>query len=141
MKPATHSAERAIGAARAAASLVSARKAPEWKAESTTNIRNKAIHAGEYPTADEAERLCIELASTIRDFEAALGAQPSANQSPFHQAVRLEEERVFREQNPGINPSFSAGPEIFDFAQTTTPRPTVEGRIAEYRKNAPLVDD
>lgn len=135
LKPATARSECAIGAARAAASLATGKPAITWSEKDTTAVRNRAIHAGAYPSEEEAEKLCLEVGRVILAFEDALDALPCVNSHSYHEAAWLEEASVFQRGNPGVRTSFSSGGVIFDWAFFGKARPSVAARIQEYRSD------
>lgn len=69
LRPATSSAQLALGAALATVSVVSSRPPPRINEEMTTTLRNRAVHAGHHPTDSEAEHMCAEIDRVIAEFE------------------------------------------------------------------------
>jgi hypothetical protein len=124
--------ERALGAACAVASLASGRPPPKWDTNKTTQLRNKAVHAGEYPTVAEAEELCVEVARVILEFLQILDSD-CVNPGSYDGKVFGEAATLFRELHPDINPSFSSGGDIFDWSHSAQSRPSVKDKIAAYR--------
>lgn len=126
-------AEPALGAARAVASLVSASSPISWKDEKTSTLRNNAVHAGKYPSQDEAEACCEEVARLILAFEAALAKGGCVNPRPFHEQLWVEDCDRLRAENPDAQPVWMGGVDIFDWTQSDASRPTVRGMIEAYR--------
>jgi hypothetical protein len=124
MRAATRLTENAIGAARATFSVLSGKPAPTWSPDKTTNVRNEAIHAGQYPTAKAAEILCVELVRVIVEFEEVLTAQGCVNEVPFHRAVWMEDADDLKKEAPEYPIMWSSGGVYLDPTMEPFPRST-----------------
>ncbi len=128
-------AELAMGAARAAASLASGEPPPVWKDKITTEVRNRAVHGGVYPTVEIAEALCSEVVRVILEFERMLNIPPNANAPvSFHHAVYAEELQELHKKHPNANPTFHWKGHFFDL--NMKPRWSLAEHIAEHRRCA-----
>jgi hypothetical protein len=133
---ATKYAERALAAALATASLVSALPPPKVDQKKTTEFRNRAVHAGYYPNEAEAETMCIQVEKLIYEFERCLGTQKCVNAQSYWSAAIDEDIRTtIKRQAVGRLPSVQIN---FDTVLAGNHPPNKRGvrvaqRLAEYR--------
>jgi len=91
-------AERSLGAALAIISVMTGAPPPRFDADRTTKLRNRAVHAGYYPTEPEAEALCVEVERTVSEVDKRFEAIPCVNQMTYWEAAINEEIASLRER-------------------------------------------
>jgi hypothetical protein len=98
MKGFLDSSDRSFAAAFAVISLMTGKAPPRFKPDLTSKIRNKAVHAGYYPTEPEAERLCLEVESIVSEFDKRFEAITCVNERTYWEAAIAEETASLRER-------------------------------------------
>ena len=98
----------------------------------------KATEGSVAPPAEKAgEKLCIELARVIVEFESILKTQKCVNEAPYFMRVWTDGAEALKLARPDLNPVYAAGGTMFD--QDHTALQTVEECIAEYRRLAGVI--
>ena len=131
-------AERALGAALAVISLIDGQPPPKVDPRKTTELRNRSVHAGYYPTDAEAEALCVEISRIISEFDRRFEAQGCVNPTTYWQSTIDDEIRQSRERH-GIEalPTVVAhfGTELASNRAPNRSTFSLEERISEYRSD------
>lgn len=127
-KPVTKDATSA-GAAGLAAVAVQTRSAPPNFDTKLSGLRNRAVHAGQYPTPDEAEWAILEVERLVTTIDDMLTAAAPDRDPSFREAVEWTD---FRGSQPGtaghVSLSFSTV-----LSGTMLPRESVRRRLERYR--------
>ncbi|XXT17962.1 hypothetical protein WME94_47815 [Sorangium sp. So ce429] len=124
----TSDANKALGAAFAVAAVVSGRAPPKFESELAA-LRNRAVHAGEYPTAERAEWAVLEVERVVTTLDDMLDAVAPTRDPSFRLAVSMVDFPVLTPQPAGqMTVGFSAV-----LSGGTKPRETVPNRLARYR--------
>ena len=129
LKPCTSNAASALAAALATISLL-ARHAPPKVNPKIARIRNLAVHAGEYPSVDDAERVLFEVEELVVRFDDVLDGAAEGREPHFHLACGIVD-RVPSEGD--IDGAMSVGICAVLSGQTK-PRETARARLDRYRR-------
>jgi hypothetical protein len=121
-------ANKALGAAFAVAAVVSGKPPPKFDSK-LSKLRNRAVHAGEYPTAEEAEWAAFEVERIVATLTEMLNEVAPNRDPSFRLAVSMIDFPVV-DPRPAANASVG----IFGvLSEATTPRETVKRRLDRYR--------
>jgi hypothetical protein len=123
-----------MGAALAAVSVASGKAPPDIPAK-LSELRNKAIHAGEYPSAKDAEWACLEVERIVREFEALLeaSAPPLGDRLPYAAAVAAAAFAQWHKDHPGEAPRAHLSAQLACVLAPGIKVPAV-GRLRDYRE-------
>ncbi|WP_437625457.1 hypothetical protein [Sorangium sp. So ce1151] len=121
-------ANKALGAAFAVAAVVSGKSPPKFDSK-LSKLRNRAVHAGEYPTAEEAEWAAMEVERIVTTLMDMLNEAASDRDPSFRLAVSMVDFPVV-EPRPVASMSLGLGAVL---SEATTPRETVRRRLERYR--------
>ncbi len=130
--------ERTMGAALATVAVVSSQAPPKIDTEKTTSLRNRAVHAGDYPKDPEAEAMCLEIERLIYECELRMEAQTCVNPRTYWDVAIHEEidEEIARQQlkgSPGVKRVF--GTVLASNRPQRSKTFTAVRRLADYRKS------
>lgn len=128
LKSVTRDATSALAAALTAVSVRTGRPPPSFDTK-LSGLRNKAVHVGQYPTAEDTEWAVLEVERIVTTIDDMLtDAAPNRDPS-FREAVDWTD---FRGTLPGtsghVSMSFSAV-----LSGTRQPRESATARLARYR--------
>ncbi len=128
LKFATSEANKALGAAFAVASIVSGRKPPKFESK-LAQLRNRAIHAGEYPSEDDAEWAHLEVERIVLELENMLDEGAGNREPPFRLAVQIADIPAASLEVDGSTAASIHGV----LSGTLIPRVSARERLALYR--------
>ena len=120
-------ANKALGAAFAVASVVSGKPPPKFNSK-LARLRNEAIHAGHYPSAEDAKWAILEVERIVTELDELLGQVDPDRDPPFRLAVEMVDFPRTGQANFHTTLLFSAV-----LSGVTKPRETVDSRLARYR--------
>jgi hypothetical protein len=124
----TRDANKALGAALAVVSVLSG-KAPPVFDQKLSNFRNDAVHAGKYPSKEDATWAVFEVARIVMEFDDLLGEVAPSREPSFRLAVSMLDFPVVDVQvRQQTTVSFSAL-----LSGTADPREKVQERLERYR--------
>jgi hypothetical protein len=132
LKPAVKTSERATAAALVAIAIRSGKKPPSipsW----LNQTRNEATHQGLHPDAKDAEKLVLDVARIVREFEALFLESSTEGKPDYVGAALGRAHRLYRDKNPGADRVWTAYmPLALDLS--CKPIPDAEKRLEEYRR-------
>jgi hypothetical protein len=125
---ATSEANKALGAALAVTSVVSGQPPPKFSTK-LAGLRNRAVHAGEYPTKAEAEWGVTEVERIITSIDDMLTAAVPDRNPPFRTAVQIADFPAHDHSSAGhVTVGFSAV-----LSGLSQPRESAANRMSRYR--------
>lgn len=129
LRVATSDANKALGAALAVASAVSGQAPPKFN-DKLSALRNRAVHAGEYPTPKEAEWGIAEVERIVTSIDDLLTLAAPNRNPPFRLAVQIADFPVHDHESDGhLTIGLSAV-----LSGVSEPREKATERIARYRE-------
>jgi hypothetical protein len=135
LKPAIKTAERATGAALALAAALSG-KAPPKIPSKLSELRNEAVHAGNYPTDKQAEDACLAIEKLVVEFRQLVPQAFDEGTPPifsrFGMALLLESRRRALGTRPQVQTTSYSLSTVLATDATPGAR-TATDRLKEYR--------
>jgi hypothetical protein len=128
LRQSSSDANKALGAALAVASVVANRPPPKFESR-LAQLRNRAVHAGEYPAPEDTEWAIFEVERMITGIDDMLTSAAPNRDPSFRLAVEIAD------YPPSKATSQAQSKLIFSsiLSDTTSPRETARQRILRYR--------